>query len=601
MAQSVARSIDDLILHRSYIVSAKNSNGPTESYKYIEGEKDTGMLISCKSRPDGRYLGIKYYRKGDNIVGQDNVTISKNSRRCNRVRSLQAPVGDDDTPIDIYRFNYHFDLPFILDSRGRSGSTIVLDALNNKSVYTYTRDQRLKHIDKFSSDGNLYSRETLYWGSYKSEQCSYLLSRSLASSSGSLAFARTYSYDERGNVLQDALYGNLSGHSKIAPIISDKGVVKENGCENFQKQYKYSDDGFNLLLWESDGIHETSYEYEQESNRLSAKFVGEPNKIHLREFYEYNIEAALTKKIVDDGFTKDKNNLAGVTERHITDYLPRTSYPFGYPEVVIEKYLDIASGQEVLKNKVVNTHNNQGLLVKQMHYDSTDTYLYTLSWEYNPMGKLTREVDALQRVSEWYYDPNGNCIYEQGPDRNVNKSFVYDFANRLIRQEEVHSDGIRRDISYRYNLLSQPVVIRDCNGNETHYSYDAFGRVTDIAFPPVMDEAGVLSCPTLKKSYDLMGNVTSLIDSKGNEKTVSYTIRGQIAKVLYLDGSSESNIYNLDGSLKSSCAKNGTVTSFTYDILGRIIKTEITSPSGELLSTTSASYNKWCDKSRLPI
>lgn len=577
----------------SLLTKIERTDVPTESYQYIEGEKDVNMLIRRKDRPDGRYMKIKYYREGNNLVGQDLVKISKRDIfRINRVRALQAPVGSDDTPINTHRFYYDFDpVRFGDTSLSRSGSTTVLDALNNKSVYIYGRDQRLKHIDKFSSDGNLYSRESLYWANYRSEQCTYLLSRSLASASGCLAFARTYSYDDRGNVLQDSLYGNLSGHSGIAPIISKEGAVTENGCERFQKQFKYSDNGFNLLQWESDGMHETSYEYEWESNKLSAKFIGEPNKIHLREFYEYNIEAALTKKIVDDGFTKDKNNLAGVTERHITYYTPRTTYPFGCPEVIIEKYLDVASGQEILKNKVVNTHNNQGLLVKQMLYDSTDTYLYTLYWDYNPMGKLIREVDALQNVSEWRYDPNGNCIFEQGPDLNVHKDFTYDYANRLVRQDEVHSDGVRKSISYRYNLLSQPVAISDYHGNETLYDYDAFGRVTHITYPTAMNEDGVLTSPTIKKSYDLMGNVTNLIDGKGNEKTTTYTIRGQVAKVTYPDGSSESNVYTMSGQLQSSCSKNGTITSFTYDALGRTVKTEITSLSGEILSITSASYN----------
>lgn len=226
-----------------------------------------------------------------------------------------------------------------------------------------------------------------------------------------------------------------------------------------------------------------------------------------------------------------------------------------------------------------------------MHFDSADIYLYTLYWDYNPMGKLIREVDALQRVSEWRYDPNGNCIYEQGPDLNFHKELTYDFANRLVRQDEIHSDGVRRSVSYRYNLLSQPIAIKDCNGNETLYDYDAFSRVTRITYPPVMDEKGVLSSPTLTRSYDLMGNVTRLIDSKGNEKIMSYTIRGQVAKALYPDGSTESNTYNRDGLLQSSCAKNGTKTSYTYDILGRAVKTEITSASGEVLSKTSASYN----------
>ncbi|MBA3814939.1 MAG: RHS repeat-associated core domain-containing protein, partial [Parachlamydiaceae bacterium] len=571
----------------------ERSDGPTETYHYIEGEKDVEMLVRRKNRPDGRFLNIKYYRKGGNIVGEDIVKISKKDDLIrNRVRAIQAPVGCDNTAINTYRFYYTINPLLHHEDKDapRGGSTKVLDALSNKSIYTYGRDQRLKHIDRFASDGSLYSRESLLWSSLLSER-SYLSARTLASESGALAFARTYSYDSAGNVLQDALYGNLSGHNTITPVILENGKAAENGCEFFRKELRYSENGANQLLWESDGFHESSFEYEKDANRLSAKFIGEPNKILLREFYEYNIEASITKKIIDDGSTKDRNNLTSVTQRHITYYYPRTTYPFGYPEVIIEKCLDIASGQEVLINKVVNTHNTQGLLVKQDHYDNSENYLYTLYWDYNAMGNLIREVNALQQISEWRYDPNGNCVYEQGFNPNEHKEFIYDLANRLVRQDEIHTDGTRRSISYCYNVLSQLVTLQDSFNNGTHYEYDAFGRVTHITYPTVADETGTYSSPTLTKTYNLMGNVASMTDSQGNKTEMSYTLRGQVAKTIYSDGSTESNIYSKDGLLLAACAKNGTKTAYSYDALRRIVKTEITTYSGELLSETSATYN----------
>lgn len=302
----------------SILTKVDRSDAPPECYEYVEGEKDADLLISKKTRPEGRYLGVKYYKKGKNYIDKERIEISKSDDlRRNRVKSLQGPVGYNEKPVNTYRFYYSFD-PISKKEKYssiRSGSTTVLDALNNKTIYTYTKDQRIKYIDRFSQDQKMYSRESLYWGNYKSDQCTLLLSRTLASASGELSFARTYSYDDRGNVLQNTLYGNLSGHSEINPIVSEDGSIIENGCENFTKQFRYSDDGFNLILWESDGLHETSYEYESESNRLTAKFIGEANKIHLREFYEYNCEASLTKKIIDDGLSKDKNDLSGVTER----------------------------------------------------------------------------------------------------------------------------------------------------------------------------------------------------------------------------------------------------------------------------------------------
>ncbi|MBA3817060.1 MAG: hypothetical protein H0X29_11195, partial [Parachlamydiaceae bacterium] len=88
----------------SLLTKIERTDAPTESYQYIEGEKDVGLLISRKDRPDGRYVKVKYYREGANLVGQDKVKISKrDTRRINRVRALQAPVGSDDTPINTHR------------------------------------------------------------------------------------------------------------------------------------------------------------------------------------------------------------------------------------------------------------------------------------------------------------------------------------------------------------------------------------------------------------------------------------------------------------------------------------------------------------------
>src|SRR4029078_4407848 len=109
-------------------------------------------------------------------------------------------------------------------------------------------------------------------------------------------------------------------------------------------------------------------------------------------------------------------------------YTPRKTYPVGLPEVIVEKCLDLATGQALLVHKVVNTYTNNGRLATQTHYDNTGALAYVLCWEYDSMGNIIKETDALSRSIERKFDANGNCVFEQGPNPDYHKEYIYDFA-----------------------------------------------------------------------------------------------------------------------------------------------------------------------------
>ena len=128
-------------------------------------------------------------------------------------------------------------------------------------------------------------------------------------------------------MIEDSLFGNLTGKNQISPVIDENGKVIENGCECYRKKFTYSTDGLNLLLKESDDIQTTAYDYYPGTNKLRAKFQGNDKKWYRRWFYNYNEDAALTCEIVDDGSTSEINDLTDVTERLITSYT-RTDVPY---------------------------------------------------------------------------------------------------------------------------------------------------------------------------------------------------------------------------------------------------------------------------------
>ncbi len=202
------------------------------------------------------------------------------------------------------------------------------------------------------------------------------------------------------------------------------------------------------------------------------------------------------------------------------------------------------------------------------------------------MGYVTKEVNALGYTTHREYDANGNLIKEVGPYPNHEKNYTYDFSNRLIRIDEIHSDGVHLSTSYRYDLIGNKIASIDHYGNETRYLYDECNRLVQTIYPQV-DASTTLSSHI---QYDIFDNPTREIDTAGFMTETAYTIRGQPYKKIYPDGTHEHWEYEPDGSLKKSIATNGLIRIYFYDSFNRQIAEETYSTNGCLLSRTSKSY-----------
>jgi Domain of unknown function (DUF6531) len=130
------------------LVKAEKNDGPTESYVYEEPKK-TIERMSRKELPEGRFLNITYYNKGESDK------ISKD-----RVKCLSGPIGTDSTALPIYTFSYD------KDRDSQKGFVSVKDALNHQTVYQYsTKTHRLYSIthDLGTSSYQRYTKERFYW------------------------------------------------------------------------------------------------------------------------------------------------------------------------------------------------------------------------------------------------------------------------------------------------------------------------------------------------------------------------------------------------------------------------------------------------------
>jgi len=562
----------------AYLSEVIRPDAPTEKYTYERGDNEGFQQIIRKELPKGRFLEIDYYHKGKNLVDGTTLNLKSKDERINRVMSLKTPVGPNNSTVTTHRFYY--------DIAKTRSTTTVRDALNHKTEYAYDSDHRLSTIAKFDEADGLYSTDTLYWG--KGRDRGNLISRTLGTKEGWLQFCHTYVYDDRGNVMEDRIHGNLTGWNQ-EPLVLDKDHLLpiDNGCESYVKYYTYSTDGKNLKTSESDGRKALKFTYHSGTSLMASKIVEADGRIQLRYFFDYDANGAVTRQVSDDGSSPDPNNLYDVTERHIQE--TRTTFQ-GLPEEVIEKSLDLSTGQERLVSRLINHFSAQGRLLRQDRYDSENQFVYSLTWEYDAFGNVIRETNALGQAATRRYDENGNKIFEQGPNPNWYLEFGYDAADRLVWQARIDQEA-RFVFTNQYDVMGRKIATRDCWGNETRYVYDAFGRLIRQISPPVLDENGI-SCERVSSWwYDVFGNPAGSTDPMGGITQNKNTIRGTPYEVKHPDGTYETKAYHRDESLLKHRHQDGTTTHFTYDYQGRIVRQELFSVLGESLKTTSSTYN----------
>lgn len=604
----------DNFYERFQIKDVLHSNGKKESYEYVFHNKAQKPQMSRKILPEGRVLEIEYFESKNNDIGRidvKNLNVLSNSPQTlnvdnktfirNRVRLIKAPLGKNNALIITHRFHYEFHKKPNGDNYKKgngwwySGSTHVYDAAYHKTTYQYSCEHRLTSIQKYLGNKKYspYSVQRFFWEEEETHQeQGQILSQTYEDGQNNILICKNYEYDARGNVIHERIYGNITGTNEHPILLDSKGKpLTYCVADSYGKSYKYSEDGKNLMLLEVDGEKITRYSYKKGTDLLESTFICEGNNIRERQFFEHDKNGVLVKKIIDDGSSKDVNNLANVHCRHISYIQYKMSHPgIGLPLIIEQKYLDLKSHSEQLLSKIINFYSDDLKLIKQEHYDSSNVLQFTLEWDYDQQGNVLMEKNALGHSIYRTYDANGNILTELGPRANQYKVHTYDAANRMIKTEQIIGGGTTLTTTYEYDSLSNKIKVIDASGNATSFVYDDFNRVIKTIQPPIMNEVGCVLHPEVKLEYNVQGYVCAHVDALGNRIEAETNILGKPIKIRNPDGSCECMEYYLNGCLKRSTSKNGTYTEYEYDYLQRPTSVKIYSAQGELLSAISNAY-----------
>ncbi len=417
-----------------------------------------------------------------------------------------------------------------------------------------------------------------------------LLGKYIKDQTGCILYAQFFEYDDKGNIIQDRFYGNLRGRQSQSIELNAHQKPKKKDCEFYEKRFSYLNDEFNLLKTEEeDNGKGILYDYYPETDLVAAKYVTENGIIRLRQFFHYDSTATLIKIVKDDGGEKEEDNLSGISERHITYLYPNKLAPLGLPECIEHKYFDIQTQTERQLKKVCCHYSPEGHLLQQDHFDANDQWRYSLYWNYDAHGNLTKEVNALGHEIIKEYDENDNLRREIGPRLGDCKEYTYDFADRLI-SVTTESEGKKWVTYNKYDLVGNRTAEIDRYGNETQYEYDDFNRLIRTLYPATEGQTNRSSMQTV---YNCLDQPIQEINARGFVTTKTYNARGKVTSILHPDGQLESFEYYLDGTLAMKRASNGTVTHLTVDCFGRVLSEKAYSAQGELLYENRNTYNSF--------
>ena len=533
---------------------------PYYNFEYLVDHFEKPLLFKI-FKGKGRQTELSYYGQGKKPKKKEKDFLR------GKVKKISKVIGGGLDNCDQYHFEYK-----INDEKNRQiyrGNTIVTDALGYRRNFVYGDNLKITSITHSASENTFLKIEAFAWSQER------LVRKELRNRAGSL-FMHHYTYDDSGNVIREDLKGRFSGCG--------------DALETCFKEYTYSNDKFNNMLSAADDDTTTVFVYKNNTDLCSKELVTDNGNILRRKFMEYDNYSTLTKEIADDSSSEKEDDFTGMTHRIIKYYTPKKSAPcIGYPIEIKEVYFDFETKKEKQIKRLVNDYTREGWLTKQEVYDADDNYCYTLEWEYNRFGKVTKELDPLGHVITRDYDIYGNIIREEGSKLGQITLYKYNFLNQPIRKE-IRNEGSNSFVeTYKYNQMGYRTLSRNIFGEGKVDKYDSYGRNIETVLPNALGENG-LQPISVKRQFDCLGNVTQVTDPLGRETKKTYNILGKPTSITYPDGTSEQWIYNLNGTLKTHKDKKGTETHFEWDCLKRLIGKTVISSDGEVLSKEIKTY-----------
>ncbi|WUH64387.1 DNA/RNA non-specific endonuclease [Streptomyces sp. NBC_00441] len=252
----------------------------------------------------------------------------------------------------------------------------------------------------------------------------------------------------------------------------------------------------------------------------------------------------------------------------------RTAYTYDAGDEVLTETRTGAGGSRA--EKVTLNRDVTGAVTRQTVENGTDDLVTT--YQLDDRGLVTSKTS-----------PRGNVT---GADPAAyTTDYTYDALGLPIETREapvtVETEGaqpaiVRPMTTIGYDTFGDPVDARDPNGNITHTAYDRLGRSTSTTLPDYTPPgATTVLSSRVSQSYDAAGNLATETDALGKVTTYAYDQLGNLAKTEQPapeDGAVapvHRFTYDLVGEQLSATDPTGARTQATYDDLGRQVTSTV--------------------------
>ncbi len=205
--------------------------------------------------------------------------------------------------------------------------------------------------------------------------------------------------------------------------------------------------------------------------------------------------------------------------------------------------------------------------------------LQARSYEYNPFGHVTREVDPVGRVFTYKYAENGIDLLEIKQCRGKNNELLYKWEYDTRHLPVLFTDGSGQHWKAEHNSFGQPTITVDPLSNAWSRTYDSHGYLLSIAGPKPATKSLVAY------SYDRCGRTRTITNADGYTVSFDYDDADRPTRAGYPDGTSERLLYDR---LDAVCftGRMGDTTKRTYNSMEQVASQ--TDPLGRELKLT------WC-------
>ena len=227
--------------------------------------------------------------------------------------------------------------------------------------------------------------------------------------------------------------------------------------------------------------------------------------------------------------------------------------------------------------------NNETNVRTEYGYDANGNRLtildgnrHTTTFDYDALGRMVQERDALGNTTIYGYDAVGNRV--SLTDANgFTTSFVFDDLSRLI---EINYPETDPDVKFTYNAVGSRTQMVDGVGT-TRWVYDPLYRSTAVTDP---------FGGTVGYGYDAVGNRTLLTYPDGKTVDYAYDASDRMTQVTDWESQTSAYSYDLANRLIETVPANGVNSSYDYDTAGRLLEIQHRTAT-DLLSSFSYTYD----------